>query len=283
MIPAAFEYEVAESTDHAIELLGRYGEEAKVLAGGQSLLPLMKLRLARPSALVDVGRLSELAYVRDDGDRLAIGALVLYEDLSRNETVAEQCPLLAHAAEEVGDPQVRHMGTIGGSVAHADPASDVPTALVTLGADVVVRGPAGERTVAARDFFRGVFEPDLGPQEVVTEVRVPKLARKGWSYLKFHPRAQDWAIVGVAALVERSNGGMGRAAVGLTNMGPTPLRATAVEQALAAGEDVATAAQAAAEGTSPVTDPFGTAEYRMELAKVLTRRALEEALARAPA
>ena len=280
MIPAAFDYELAESPEHAIELLGRYGEEAKLLAGGQSLLNFMKLRFARPSALVDIGRISELDYVRDDGDRLAVGALMRYEDAHRDETLWRHCPLLAQASGEVGDPQVRHMGTIGGAVAHADPASDVPSALVALDADIVVRGPGGERTVAARDFFKSQFETDLGPQDLVTEVRVPKVEGRGWSYMKFHPRAQDWAIVGVAALVERSNGGIGKASVTLTNMGPVPLRASGVEQALAAGEDVAGAAQAAAEGTSPVTDPFASAEYRRYLAPILVRRAIEEAMGR---
>jgi carbon-monoxide dehydrogenase medium subunit len=280
VIPAAFEYEVAESPEHAIELLGRFGEEAKLLAGGQSLLNFMKLRFARPSALVDIGRISELEYVRDDGDQLAVGALTRYEDAHRDETLWRHCPLLAQASGEVGDPQVRHMGTIGGAVAHADPASDVPSALVALDADIVVRGPAGERTVAARDFFKSQFETDLGPQDLVTEVRVPKVEGRGWSYMKFHPRAQDWAIVGVAALVERSNGGIGKASVTLTNMGPVPLRASGVEQALVAGEDAAGAAQAAAEGTSPVTDPFASAEYRRYLAPILVRRAIEEAMGR---
>jgi aerobic carbon-monoxide dehydrogenase medium subunit len=280
MIPAAFEYEVAESPEHAIELLGRYGEEAKILAGGQSLLNLMKLRFAQPTALIDIGRVSELEYVRDDGDRIAVGAVTRYEDAHRNETLWRYCPLLAHTAGEVGDPQVRHLGTIGGGVAHGDPASDVPSALVTLDADIVVRGPAGERTVAGRDFFKSPFETELGPQDLLTEVRVPKVEGRGWSYMKFHPRAQDWAIVGVAALVERSNGGIGKASVTLTNMGPVPLRASGVEQALAAGEDVAGASQAAAEGTNPVTDPFATAEYRRYLAPILVRRAIEEAMGR---
>ena len=280
MIPAQFEYEVAESLEHAIELLGRYGDEAKILAGGQSLLPLMKLRFATPSALVDIGRLSELDYVRDDGERVAIGATTGYEDAHRNELLRQHCPILAHAAGEVGDPQVRHMGTIGGAVAHADPASDIATTLVALDAELAVRGPAGERTIAARDFFKSPFETALEARELVTEVRVPKVSGVGWSYLKFHPRAQDWAIVGVAALVERSNGGIGKASVALTNMGPTPLRAASVERALVGGEDVAQAVQGATEGTSPVDDAFGSSEYRRYLAPILVRRAIEEAMGR---
>jgi aerobic carbon-monoxide dehydrogenase medium subunit len=280
MIPATFEYERAESVDEAIDLLGRFGDEAKLLAGGQSLLSFMKLRLAFPTALVDIGRIGDLAYVREAGDRIAIGAMTTHDDVHRNELLEEACPLLSHAAGEVGDPQVRHVGTIGGSVAHADPASDVPTVLLALEADLVVRGPGGERTVPATEFFKGTFEPDLGPQDVLIEIRVPHTGSGGWSYVKFHPRAQDWAIVGIAALVERSNGGIGSARVGLTNMGPVPMRAAAFEQALVSGTDVREAAERVTEGTSPVSDPFATAEYRTELAKVLARRAVEEALGR---
>jgi carbon-monoxide dehydrogenase medium subunit len=275
VIPAPFEYELAESAEHALELLGRFGEDAKLLAGGQSLLPLMKLRIARPSALVDLGRIEELSYVRDDGDRIAIGALTVYEDVHRDETLRSSCPLLAHAAGEVGDPQVRHVGTIGGAAAHSDPASDIPSVLVALDAELVVRGMDGERIVPAAEFFRGVFETALGPQELVTEIRVPRTGDAGWSYQKFHPRAQDWAIVGVAAVAR--NGG---ASVALTNMGPTPVRARAVEEALGAGADPAAAAEAALEGTQPIDDPFASADYRRHLARILVRRALEEALAR---
>ncbi len=280
MIPAPFEYEAAESVEQALDLLGRYGEDAKLLAGGQSLLSFMKLRLARPSALIDIGRLGELAYVREEGDRIAVGALTTYEDAHRDELLKRECPILAYACGKVGDPQVRHVGTVGGGVAHGDPASDVPAVLVALDGEVVVRGGDGERTIAAREFYRSPFDVDLGPQELVTELRVPRTAGAGWSYMKFHPRAQDWAIIGVAALVERSNGGIGRASVTLTNMGGTPLRAASVEQALVGGEDVARAAQTAAEGTSPVTDPFATAEYRRYLAPILVRRAIEEAMGR---
>ena len=280
MIPATFEYERAQSVEEAIDVLGRYGEEAKLLAGGQSLLPFMKLRFARPSALVDIGRIEDLSYVRDDGDRIGVGALTTHEDVHRDGLLKDQCPLLAHAAGEVGDPQVRHMGTIGGSVAHGDPASDVPTVLVALDAELVIRGPSGERAVPARSFFKSAFETELRPDEILTEVRVPKLGRAGWSYVKFHPRAQDWAIVGVAAIVERQNGGIGRAGVALTNMGPTPMRASAVEQALSAGEAAGAAARVSTEGTSPVSDPFASADYRRYLAPILVRRALEEALSR---
>ena len=275
MIPAPFDYERAESVDHAIALLGQHGEDAKLLAGGHSLLPLMKLRLAAPSVLVDIGRLRELSYVRSDGDRLAIGALTCHEDVHRDELVSRDCPLLAEAAGQGGDPQVRHMGTIGGSVAHSDPASDLPSVLVALDAELVVRGPSGERTVAAGDFFKGIFDNDLGQQDLLTEIRVPKTGTAGWSFQKFHPRAMDWAVVGVAAVVRD-----GGAAVALTNMGETPLRARAVEQALASGADPASAAEQALEGTSPPNDALASADYRRHLAKVLVRRALEEARSR---
>jgi carbon-monoxide dehydrogenase medium subunit len=267
MIPAPFDYERAESLDHALELLGSR-EDAKLLAGGHSLLPLMKLRLARPELLVDIGRLSDLSYVRTEGDRLAIGALTRYHDVERDDVVREKCAILAQTAGLVGDPQVRHLGTIGGSVAHGDPASDIPTVLLALDAELVVRGPEGERAIAAADFFTGFLETALGPRDVLTEIRVPAAAG---TYLKFNRRAQDWATVGVAAA--RVNGGV---SVALTNMGARPLRATAVEEALAGGADAAAAAERAAEGTSPPSDPSGSAEYRQHLARVLVRRALEE-------
>jgi aerobic carbon-monoxide dehydrogenase medium subunit len=280
MIPAPFEYERAESVENAIELLGRYGGDAKLLAGGHSLLPLMKLRLARPSALVDIGRLTDLSYTREDGDAVAIGALTRHHDVQSSDVLQQHCPILSHTAGLIGDPQVRHMGTIGGSAAHSDPASDVPTVLMAVNAELVVRGPNGSRTVAARDFFKGLFEAELAPDEILTEIRVPKLPPgTGWSYQKFHRRSQDWALVGVAAVLMRSNGKVTGGAVALTNMGETPIRASAVEEALAEGADPASAAQGAAEGTNPPSDTFGSAEYRRELVKVLTRRAIEEALA----
>jgi carbon-monoxide dehydrogenase medium subunit len=284
VIPAAFDYELAESAEHAVQLLGQHGEDAKLLAGGHSLLPLMRLRLARPSVLIDIDRLSDLAYIRDEGDHIEIGATTRIHDVARDSTLREHNPLVAHAAGLVGDPQVRHRATFGGSIAHGDPASDPPTVLLTLDADIVVLGPDGERTVPASGFFKSVFETDLAPQEVLTAVRVPKLGGAGWSYQKFHRRALDWAIVGVAAVVDRSDGSIGSARIGLTNMGMTPLRATAVEQALAGGgtdrDALVAAAENAPEGTSPPSDTNASAEYRRELSKVLVRRAVEEALAR---
>jgi carbon-monoxide dehydrogenase medium subunit len=271
VIPAPFDYEVAESADHAVALLGQHGEDAKLLAGGHSLLPLMRLRLATPSVLVDIGRLQDLNYVRDAGDHLAVGALTTHEELHFDELLRRECPLLAHTAGEIGDPQVRHMGTIGGSVAHADPASDLPTVLLALDAELVVHGPGGDRTLPASGFWKGIFESELGPQDLLTEIRVPKVSG-GWSYQKFNPRAQDWAIVGVAAVARN-----GAAAVALTNMGETPLRASAVEQALAGGAGPADAAEQALEGTNPPEDALASADYRRHLAKVLVRRALEEA------
>jgi aerobic carbon-monoxide dehydrogenase medium subunit len=280
MIPASFDYEVAESVDHAIELLGSR-EEAKLLAGGHSLLPLMRLRFARPELLVDIGRLSDLSYVRDTGDRLAIGALTRHHDLAQDPLLGEHCRLVSMAAREIGDPQVRHRGTIGGSVAHGDPAGDLPAVLLALDAEFVVQGPGGERVVPAGEFFTGLFETALGPQDVLTEIRVPKLtthARCG--FVKFSRRAQDWATVGVACVVRTENGSIGDAGIGLVSMGSTPLRATAVESALrgASPDTVAQAAEAADEGTSPPSDTAASAEFRRHLARVLVRRALEEAL-----
>ncbi len=282
MIPLAFDYEVAESTDHAIELLGQHGEEAKLLAGGHSLLPIMKLRLAAPSVLIDLGRLTELKYVRDDGDTIAIGAMTRHCDVERDFVLQEHCGLLAFTAGVVGDPQVRHRGTIGGSIAHGDPASDLPSTLLALDAELVARGPGGERTIPAGEFFQDYLQTALEPGEVLTEIRVPKLGGAGWSYQKFNHRAQDWATVGVAAVVEKSNGSIGSARISLTNMGSTPLRASAVEGALSGTsvEEIAEATEAADEGTNPASDIAASAEYRRHLARVLTRRAVEEAMNR---
>jgi aerobic carbon-monoxide dehydrogenase medium subunit len=283
VIPLAFDYEVAESVDHAIELLGQHGDEAKLLAGGHSLLPIMKLRLAAPALLVDLGHLEDLKYVRDEGDHIAIGAMTRHSDVETDPILQEHCGLLSYTASLVGDPQVRHRGTIGGSISHGDAASDLPSALLALEGTFVVKGSSGERTVAAGDFFQDYLQTDLAPDEVLTEIRVPKLgSNTGWSYKKFNRRAQDWAVVGAAAVVEKSNGTISSARIGLTNMGSTPLRATAAEGALS-GADASSVAEAtsnADEGTSPASDIAASAEYRRHLARVLSRRAVEEALSR---
>jgi carbon-monoxide dehydrogenase medium subunit len=269
MIPVAFDYQRVTSVDEALGLLATHGDDAKLLAGGHSLLPLMKLRLAVPAILVDVGRLRDLSYVRDAGDHVAIGALTRHRDLETSELLAAQVPILAHVAGLVGDPQVRHRGTIGGSLAHGDPASDLPAVVLALGGTLVARGPGGERTIPAQSFFEGFLQTALGPDELLTEIRVPK-ASGGWSYQKFNRRAQDWAIVGVAAV---RNGATG---VALVNMGATPLRASATEAALASGAPAADAAVVAAEGTEPPGDLNASPEFRRHLATVLVRRALDE-------
>jgi carbon-monoxide dehydrogenase medium subunit len=279
MIPAPFDYEVAESVEHAIDLLGSR-EDAKLLAGGHSLLPLLRLRFTRPALLVDIGRIDDLRYVRDAGDKLAIGGMTRHHDIQNNPLVQEHCTVVSYTAGLIGDPQVRHRGTIGGSLAHADPAADFPAVLTALDAEVVIRGPGGERTVPVGEFVTGVFDTVLGPQDVLTEIRVPKLGPAGWSYLKFTPRAQDWATVAVTAIVRRSNGTVDNSAIAFTNMGPKPVRATAAEQELKTPDDIEAAAEASLEGTDPPSDTHGSAEYRRHLAKVLVKRALREAISR---
>lgn len=283
MIPMAFDYEVAESVDHAVELLGQHGEDSKLLAGGHSLIPIMRLRLAAPSVLIDLGKLEELRYVRDEGGHLAIGAMTRHRDLLFNDLIKEHCGIVGWTAGLLGDPSVQHRGTIGGTLSHGDSSGDMPSVITALEGELVIQGPEGQRTVKAADFFQDYMMTDLGDQEVVTEVRVPKLGgNTGWSYKKFSRRSQDWATVGVAAIVERQNGSIGSARIALTSMGATPIRATAVEQALsgASPDTVAEAAQSADEGTSPSSDDAASAEFRRHLARVWTRRALEEALNR---
>jgi len=275
MIPAPFDYEVAESLEHAISLLGSR-DDAKLLSGGHSLLPLLRLRVTRPALLVDIARIDGLSYVRDAGDAIAIGALTRHHDVATAPLLQEHNPLVSYTAGLIGDPQVRHRGTIGGSLAHGDPASDLPAVVLALDGEIDIVGPRGTRTVAAAEFFEGVFQTAVAADEVVTEVRVPKLTGDhGWSYLKFRRRAQDWATVGVAVVTERNNGGH-KAAISLVNMGATPLRAHAAEEAVASGGDPGAVA---AEGTDPPSDTNATAEYRRHLAGVLVRRALEEATA----
>jgi len=271
VITAPFDYVRAGSAAEAISIIGQHGDEAKFLAGGHSLLPLMKLRLAAPSVLVDIGRVRDLSYIRDAGDHVAIGALTRHMDVETSALLAEHAPLLSHAASHVGDPQVRHRGTIGGSIAHADPASDLPATTLALGATYVAQGPNGTREIAASDFYQGFLESALAPDEMLTEIRVPKMAGAGWSFQKFNRRAQDWAIVGVAAWRRGNESG-----VALVNMGSTPVLAASVSGALAQGASIADAAQLAAEEAEPQNDLNASPEYRVHLAKVLVRRALEE-------
>ena len=239
MIPVAFEYERAESVEHALSLLEEHGDEAKLLAGGHSLLPLMKFRLATPAVIVDIGRLSELCYVRDAGDHLAIGALTRHRDVEIDELVNREAGLLALATSHVGDPQIRHRGTIGGSIAHGDPASDLPSAIIAMRATMVIRGSGGgERTVSSDDFFSGFLETAVTDTELLTEIRVPKAADAGFSFQKFNRRAQDWAIVGASVQV------LGRdVGVGLVNMDSRPVRAAAVESAVSGGAIIEAAAR----------------------------------------
>jgi carbon-monoxide dehydrogenase medium subunit len=271
VIPAAFDYQRAASVDEAVALLAEHGGDAKLLAGGHSLLPLMKLRLAMPAVLIDVGPLRDLSYIRDGGDHVAIGALTRHRDVESSDLLRREVPVLARAASFVGDPQVRHRGTLGGSLAHGDPASDLPAVVLAAGGTLVCRGPGGEREVPATEFFRGFLETALADDEMLTEVRLPKMAGAGWSFQKFNRRAQDWAIVGVAAVRNGTTG------IALVNMGSTPVRASAAEGALAAGASAADAAAGADEGSDAPPDLNATAELRRHHAPVLVRRALEEA------
>lgn len=281
MIPAPFDYVRPSTVDEAVSALANAGEDAKVLAGGQSLLPVLRLRLAYPSVLVDVSRLADLRGVRDDGDAIVIGAMTTHDQVLRDPLVAQHAPLLKQAAATVGDRQVRHLGTLGGSLSHADPAGDLPTVALTLDAVLTVQGPSGTRTIAAGDFFVDYLTTALGPDELLTSVRLPKL--EGWTthYEKFNRVAQAWPIVAVAAAVRRANGSIAEARVGLANMGVTPLRASGVEQALAgasaSADGVRSAAERAAEGTHAPSDLSGSADYREHLATVLTRRAVATA------
>jgi carbon-monoxide dehydrogenase medium subunit len=268
VIPPVFDYVRASSVDEALALLAEHGDEAKLIAGGHSLLPMIKLRLAFPSVLIDVGRLPDASYIRLEGDVVAIGALTRHSAVATSPILAAEAPLIARAAALVGDPQVRHRGTIGGSLAHADPAADLPTATLASDAVVVLAGLDGRRSVPITDFFTGFFETAMEPGEMIVEVRVPRSGSGGWAYEKFTRRANDWAIIAVAAVGGR---------VALGNMGSTPLRATATEAALAAGASIEDAAALADEGTSPGADLHAQPDYRRHLARLLTRRALTAA------
>jgi aerobic carbon-monoxide dehydrogenase medium subunit len=279
MIPAPFDYVRPDSIASAVEAISTAGDDAKILAGGQSLIPVLRLRLAYPTTLVDLGRVPELRGVRDDGEAIVIGATTTHHEVMHDPLIAEHAPLIAQATATVADPQVRHRGTFGGALSHADPAGDLGAVALSLDCEFVAVGPSGERRIAAADFFLDYLTTALAADEVLTAVRVPKLG-DGWSshYEKFTRVAQAWSIVGVSAVVRRSNGSIAEARVGLTNMGSTPVRATAVEAALAGVdaslEAVTSAAERAADGTSAPSDLSGQADYRDHLARVLTRRAL---------
>ena len=271
MIPGIFDFQRAEAKDHAISLISEHGDDAKVLAGGHSLIPLMKYRLAAPAVVIDVGRVEELSYVREEGDFLAIGALTRHREIETNELVLSNSGLLAAATKQVGDPQVRHRGTIGGALAHGDPASDIPSAALALRASFIVQSSSGEREITSDDFFTGFLETALEPDELLTEIRVPKMPDATWSFQKFNRRAQDWAIVGASVLVSENQCG-----VGLVNMDSRPVRATALEQATINGASAEEASELASEGLEPPSDLNASAEYRSHLARVLTKRGLEE-------
>jgi len=281
VIPAKFDYVRPSSVDEAVSALTSGGEDAKVIAGGQSLLPLLRLRFAYPSVLVDVGGLAELRGVRDLGSALEIGAMTTHYELTRDPLIAAHCGLLAQAAGTIADPAVRHRGTIGGALAHADPAGDLPAVVSALDATLVATGASGTREISPADFFTDYLTTSLAPGEILTAIRVPKLDGWGYRYEKFHLTAQAWAIVGVAAVARRSDGHVAEARVGLTNMGSVPVRAHAVEAAASGAEASAAALAAAAasadEGTNPPTDLRGAADYRRHLARVLTGRALAAA------
>lgn len=282
MIPAPFDYVKPSSIAEAVQAYAAAGEDAKILAGGQSLLPILRLRLAYPELVIDLGSIAELTGVTDDGDGIVIAAMTTHADILADELVRRHAPLIAQATETVADRQVRHRGTFGGSLAHADPAGDLPAVALALDAEFRVHGPNGQRSIAARDFFLDYLTTAMEPGEILTAIRVPKLGA-GWSthYEKINRVAQAWSIVAVAAAVHRSDGVITEARIGLTNMGPTPLRASATEQALAGApataESVASASASAAEGTSAPSDLSAKADYREHLVTVLTKRAVQHA------
>ena len=278
MIPSQFDYVKPSSVAEAVAALADGGDDAKILAGGQSLLPVLRLRLAAPSVLIDLGGIAELRGVREDGDRIAIGAMTTYYDLLRDDLVSQHVALLSRATETVADNQTRHRGTLGGSLAHADPAGDLGAVALALEAELVVAGASGTRTVSAADFFVDYFTTALGEGEILTEIRFPRYTGWGSHYEKFNRTAQAWSMCAVAAAIKVDGGTISEARVGLTNMGTTPIRATGVEQALvgqpATADAVRAAAEHATEGTAAPSDADAAADYREHLAKVLTGRAV---------
>ncbi len=286
-IPAAFDYHVAKTVDEAIALLGQYGDEAKLLAGGHSLLPTMKLRLAQPEHLIDLGRIADLAYIREESGHIAIGAMTTYHQIEHSDLLRSQFAILPEGAAVIGDQQVRNRGTIGGSVAHSDPAADMPGIVLALKATIVARGPKGQREIAADDFFQDLFTTALEPNEVVTEIRVPRLAaHSGSAYEKLANRASHYAVVGCAAVVTLGGDRTGSAvSVVITGASVKPTRATAVEQALTGKvldeAAIAAAASHAADGLELVEDIHGSKAYRAQMTTVMVKRALARAAERA--
>jgi carbon-monoxide dehydrogenase medium subunit len=278
VIPSKFDYVKPSSVADAITALRDGGDDAKILAGGQSLIPVLRLRLAAPSVLIDLGGIPELRGIREDGDRIAIGAMTAYYDVIRDDLVKQHVTLLAQATETVADNQVRHRGTLGGSLAHADPAGDLGAVALALDAELVIAGADGTRTVPASEFFIDYFTTAIGEGEILTEIRFPKYTGWGSHYEKFNRTAQAWSMVAIAAAIRVEGGSIAEARVGLTNMGTTPIRATGVEQALvgqpATGDAVRAAAEHVTEGTAAPSDADAAADYREHLAKVLTGRAV---------
>ena len=281
MIPSSFEYVAPTSVEDALAALAEAGDEGKVLAGGQSLLPVLRMRLNAPEKVIDLGRVAGLRGIREDGDTIVIGAMTTHDEVANSELVKEHAALLAKATAEVADPQIRHRGTLGGAIVHADPAGDLGAPVLALDAEMVIAGPGGERTVAAKDFFTDLFETAVGDGELLTAIRIPKHTGWGAHYEKFVRVAHQWSIVGVAATVKADGGTISEAKIGLTNMGSTPLRAASVEAALAgkSAGDLADACSSAADGTNPPSDLNGDADYRRHLATVLTSRAVAAAAA----
>jgi len=282
VIPPEFDYTAPDSLDRAMRALAEGGEDAKVIAGGQSLLPVLRMRLAAPSKVIDIGRIPELRGIRDDGDALVIGAMTTHYEVQRDPLVREHARLITAATDTVADPQVRHRGTFGGSIAHADPAGDLLAPVLAMDAVMVVAGVDGRRSVPASEFFVDFFTTSMNPAELLVEVRVPKYT--GWHahYEKFNRVAQSWSMVGVAAMVRTEGETIAEARIGLTNMAAVPVRARAVEDALvgqaATAENIKAAAEHAANGTSPTSDGNADGEYRSHLARVLTGRALSAAI-----
>jgi carbon-monoxide dehydrogenase medium subunit len=285
MFPAAFDYRAPTSLDEVLDLLGQHGDEAKVMAGGQSLIPLLKLRLASPALVLDIGRLPSLVGVSRDPGTLRIGARTRHADVEWDESLREVCPLLAETAPQISDPLVRNLGTVGGSLSHADPSGDWGSVMLALDAELVAASRGGERVIRARDFFDGPFTTTLRPDEVLTEIRVPLRERSGGAYLKLERKVGDFATVGVAVQVELDDGRVARAGIGLTSVGPTNLEATAAEQALAGQEPtdeaIAEAARLAAQAAEPRDDVRGSAAYKRDVVRVFVQRAMKTALGRA--